>query len=401
MTDIVTEETTPLYLNIKTDVDGTDASGKLRNKFDFTICVDEKMLKDEIPVMYKFLYEYYKVLCLTVKNRPLVTMSYDRSISTATIAGVSEKYLKLTSEDDKPKYISTMKILYIDSRPDLENISLTTLSDSVVSNLMCIDNVTYTKHKTVINPDQIIYLGLNEDYFTDFDIDKLAEYGVKYFTLKMLRMKKLQNVIDNIIETFDGCPVYVVFDMSVCDPTCAPCVYRYPCEKVYGLNLDEIVGITKGISKMNIVGIDITGYDLRLDDKNLGFRVTCETVQTIIKNVFNIVEKRINIFNENTRFLIWRSVTDEDVGWHILRDVPLDVREDMLNRLSHDDIILFEVPTDDDGVEYENVYISSTTIAEQESKSYAICDDGDYTSCTLYPEEKVSMLFELLNVKPI
>jgi arginase family enzyme len=401
MTDIATEKTAPLYLNIKTDIDGTDACGKLRNKFDLTICADNKMLKDGIPVMYKFLYEYYKAVCLTVKNRPLITMSYDTSVSTATIAGVSEKYLKLTSENDKPKYISTMKILYIDSRPDIENISLSTLTDSVVSNLMCVNNVTYTKHKTVINPDQIIYLGLNEDYLTDFDIDMLSEYGMKYFTVKMLRMKKLQDVIDNIIETFDGCPVYVVFDMSVCDPACAPCVFRHPSDKIHGLNLDEIVGITKGISKMNIVGLDITGYDLRIDDKNLGFRVTCETVQTIIKNVFNIVEKRINIFNENTRFLIWKSVSDEDVGWHILRDVPLDVREDMLNRLSDDDIILFELPNDNGDGEYEDVYLSSTTMAEQESKSYAICDDGDYTSCTLYPEEKVSMMFELLNVKPL
>lgn len=393
----MTEETKPLYLNIKTNVEGTDACGKLRNKFDLTISGDGNMLKDGIPAMYKFLYEYYKVLYTTVKNRPLITMSHDTSISMASVAGVSEKYLKLTSENDKPKYVSTMKILYIDSRPDIEDTS-EIYANRVVSNLMCIDNVTLTKHKTVINPDQIIYLGLNDDCMTDFDIDMLKEYGSKYFTLKNIRTKKLQDIMDNIVESFGESPVYVVFDMSACAPSCAPCVFRPTMsEKMSGLHLDEIIGITKSLSKMNVVGLDITGYDLRIDDKNLGFRVTCETVQIIIKHIFNVTEKRINIFNEHTRFLIWRSVSDEDVGWHILRNVPLDIRESLLDRLKDDDIILFELPNENEDSEYEDVYISSTTIAEQEEKSYSICEDGDFVSCTLYPEDKVSMLFELLN----
>ncbi len=393
----------PYFINVETPIENTDGTNKIRNKYNYTISKDLYLQKDDnIPNIYNYIYKLYS----KINKKPIITTSFDSSISASTITGLSERYMNVSSENGKPKFTSNLKIIYIDSSPDLKDIYDNTMIDycnSIVSNVLCLNDYTYTKHNIVIDPSQIIYLGLNDDCLTDEDIFTLSEHKFEYFTLKKMRNKKINNILSHIIDCINDDPVLIVFDLSVCCADIAPCVVRSSDKdgkNVFsGINLDELIAITSQLSTLNIVGLDITGYDLRIDDTKIPFRVTCETVNIIIKNLFNIKEKKINIFNENTRFLIWRSINDNDLGWNILRNVPLELRIKLLEKLDEDDIITFTIPRDsNDEEDYEDVYISSTTMAEQETKSYALLDeDQDYTSCILYPEEKISMLFELLN----
>ena len=115
--------------------------------------------------------------------------------------------------------------------------------------------------------------------------------------------------------------------------------------------------------------------------------------------ILNLKQYSINIFNEHTRFLIYKPIdelcieTDDNIGdnygWYILRNVPLDMKNDILGKIEDDSIIILDI---EDNVQ---IMVSSTTIYEQNEKCYytaTSCKD-----CTLYPDEKMAMMFELVN----
>ena len=139
----------------------------------------------------------------------------------------------------------------------------------------------------------------------------------------------------------------------------------------------------------------------------------------------NLKESSLNIFNDYSKFLIYKPIynstdnsinlednstdnsinlednsvntdiddIEEDHGWFILRGMDLKTRNEILEIIG-DNIILMTIPDIDDNKDMD-VMVTATTIAEQNEISfYATSDPND---CALFPEEKASMMFELLN----
>jgi hypothetical protein len=158
----MTEQKERMFITIDTPIKDTTAKGKIRNVFDKTyesnLYDPENINEDGIPLLYNKIYNDYKNL---TDVKQLITLSFDQAITSASVCGKNEQYIQLTTEKGKGKYVSDMKILYIDSMPDLrcpDSTTILSFANGVVSNMLCIDNITYTKHKMAIDPKQIIYL---------------------------------------------------------------------------------------------------------------------------------------------------------------------------------------------------------------------------------------------------
>lgn len=386
------------FVSVEIPLPNTSAKGKLRNSFDIT--TNEKLYEgklENIPIIYNYIYKLYR----EKTNKINITMSFDKAISSASISGIAERYMQLgKTPDDKPNYYSNLKIIYINCVPDLKNIdsndnfTMQNIGNTVISNLLSINNITYTKHNILISPDQIIFVGLNELMLSDEDLQSLQDNGLEYYSLQTIRKLKLTQILTHIVGVCDGHPVHIVFNLGSCNVGTAPCtVKQSEIINTEGFSIDELKGLATGLSKVNIVGVDVTNYDLRIEDTNILLLQTCDTVRVFLKNLLNITEKKINIYNEHSRFLIWKPMDETDVGWYILRNVPTEIKLMLLEKLKQDDIITFEL----NELNYGDVYISSTTCEEQDLMSYAVTDDNDHFKCVLYPEEKISMKFELIN----
>jgi len=155
--------------------------------------------------------------------------------------------------------------------------------------------------------------------------------------------------------------------------------------------------ITKIIETLRnkVVSIDITGYNASSLNNTKDVNIL-KLMRLFMVDIMSLKEKKINIFSEDTRFLIYRPIEQEnsdDIGWYILRFTDLNKREEILKKIDADDIV--NITIDDDDGEEIDIYVTSTTISEQEQMSY-------YTATNildkcLFPTEKVSMLFELVN----
>ena len=139
--------------------------------------------------------------------------------------------------------------------------------------------------------------------------------------------------------------------------------------------------------------IDIVGYT---NESNLKSRLL---INKIYLNLLKQENIKVNIFDEESRFLIFKPLDEiydnngYDNGWYILRNVNNSMKRELLESLETDSIIMLEIPDDDkDDVE---IMITSTNINEQNEKCYYY--SKDYKDCCLYPDEKLSMGFELVN----
>lgn len=174
--------------------------------------------------------------------------------------------------------------------------------------------------------------------------------------------------------------------------------------RIKGLTKEEYFKVLSSVKKIdNIVGVCITGFDYSLitDDK---IKMQCDMLTTsIIRETVtaltDLKEKSINIFNEESYFLIWRPIYDtdedgdEDYGWYILRDCPLDMRERLMTEDLKDDDVIITDTVIKDGEEVDAM-ITKTTMKEQQDRSYY--SGGSYADCILFPHEKVAMMFEML-----
>ena len=122
--------------------------------------------------------------------------------------------------------------------------------------------------------------------------------------------------------------------------------------------------------------------------------------RVIIKSIFNIKEKSLNIFTEDSRFLIYRPVeqiSHDDIGWYIVKFLTIKERETFLKHLI-DNVVTISIPDVEKGIDIE-VYVTSTSGQEQNQKSfYTAKNMSDYC---LFPSEKISMIFELLNTEKV
>lgn len=333
------------------------------------------------------------------KNKTYINFSNDKSVSSSTIAAINELYAYRFGQIFK----SDLKIIYISDNCDLhlndyDDISKINYQNSVISNLLSIsiDEIkrSYTKHLIDCELEQFIFCGLQN--ISDVDESLLIKAKCKYYNLNILN-KKLQNIIENIVEENKDKPVAIIFDIN----SLSPKIIGKNTDKntdtntnKFGFNIDQINMMLKIFSNLDIKMIDIVGYT---NESNLKSRLL---INKIYLNLLKQENIKVNIFDEESRFLIFKPLDEiydnngYDNGWYILRNVNNSMKRELLESLEPDSIIMLEIPDDDKDDDVE-IMITSTNINEQNEKCYYY--SKDYKDCCLYPDEKLSMCFELVN----
>lgn len=443
------------------------AKNTIYNNFDYETqelmyVINEENEENNIPNIYNFVYEYIK--SLDRKYRPIV-FSPDYSISSSTCSAISERYIDKYSENNIVKFTTKMKIIYftpISHVNKLEHISAIEFSKSLLLNLFNRTEISYTKHHFTFPSENVLIYGLNDTLITNEDIEMLKLLNVNYYTL--FDIKKMDKEIYKKMDEFIGdSPIYIIYDMSVLSFEYSPCCFRFiaNCEKkskeIQGLSSKEITDVFKYLKKNNIVGLDITGFNLKNDTPDIAFKITSQSALLPLIHLLGMKEKKINIYNEQTKFIICKPLShnfelkknsillhekkqlfnhlkktnkdifethsdsdndndnvnvnnndndnenenenvnetsetessDDDIGWYIMRNVSVDIKDKLILQLMKEpnNMILYKI----DG---ECMYISFTTIEEQSQKSYYRAND--IKDKVLTPGEKINMAFNFL-----
>lgn len=405
----------PIFNTINTPYDPINSSGIIRNEFDNIINKDIYNNDN----MYEEMYNHFKKIFN--KDETYINISTDRAVSSSTLSALNEKYMYHIGNGFK----SDLKVLYIDSLMDMElnnydeKLTNHRYRNSVISNLLALSidediTRTYTKHKLPFQINQFIFLAQQEINPSEENI--LLNSNVVYYPYNNLK-KNPSYILDKIIKEIDSNPVAIVFDMSVFNENIAPCVIREDFKG--GIHIDQLNIILQKLYEMNKIHnnvkmLDITGHYLSLEDTNPAFRITIETITKIYSKIFDMKEYAINIYNEHTRFLIFKPVGElcvenqeteetednfidinkigDNYGWYILRNIPKEDREEIFKEIDDESIKIITINENGEDID---IMISSTTIYEQNEKCYYT--SASYKDCTLYPDEKISMMFELIN----
>lgn len=365
---------------------GGESYKNVKEHYDVILNPDNKAIE------LQEVYDYYKNP--ENKTNNLVTISEDKNISISTILGLNNNFVKKNGET----FDSNLRILYISPNPNISNQIENSLNNKIVSYSMDIleeeDEERPVTHSMPIDPKQIIYFGLDKN-INDDELVKLQELEIEYYDINNIRKKGIKPILNLILNKFADKPILCVIDLEAIDKKIAPCV-NFSTENFNGFNYDEINEISK-LLQNKVQYLDITNFNdsIDLDDKEksgIRTKMTSEVCRIFIKHIFDIKEKKINIFTEDSRFLIYRPefVEDEDgdIGWYILRFLELEQKEQLLKHLEEDSIVHLDV--EDIG----GVYITATTMNEQNEKCYYT---SNITDCCLFPQEKFLMAFELLN----
>jgi len=385
-----------IFTSVNTPHDPINSVGIIRNEFDNIITKEAY----EQANIYNNLYNQFKKI-ITNKQNCYINISTDRAISSTTLSSINELFMYKNGKI----YESDLKIIYIDSICDLDinnyddEMTNKSYRKSVVSNLLTISNDeditrSYTQHALPLQLSQFIFMGMQD--ISSHEENMLLNGNSSYYKLERLN-KNLDKILDSIVNKCGSSPVAIVFDMSVFNFQLAPCIIRDNTDdKTKGLNLDQFNLILQKLSTIkNIKLIDITGHYLALSDTTPAYRVTIETITTIYSRLLNLKEYKLNIYNENTRFLIYKPVEElennDEYGWYILRNIPNEYKNDLLKEIDHENIMFINIDGDDD----VEIMVTSTTMMEQNEKCYYTATS--YKDCTLYPYEKMDMCFELIN----
>jgi len=301
--------------------------------YDFKI--QPEMFENNIEAQNMLQNEMNRVL---KTNNKIITIGYDGSVSNSTISCTNKKY-------------ADMNIIWIDRFLDIGDQSQSS-DNSVISMLL----------QNGIQDEQIIYYGID-------NLDDIANNKSMYYTARKIKsMGKIIN--DGIHKKVDSKPVHVCLDMKILN----------------NLDMSYVVSLLNGL---NIVAMDIVYVE---DNKEM-----CVMIRELLVQIFGIKKRKVNLFTEDSYFLIYRPVdqTDPhiDIGWYILRGLSMEQRNDLLTRIDTDQIISFDLEIDDNII---SIFITKTTINEQQEKDYLSA--LTINDCTLFPEEKEHMAFELVNL---
>jgi len=340
---------------IKTELDDTEkAYNLIKNEYDYIIKSED--LNTEKKNLFKL-----------IKNEKKTIKVSNDSISTLSLLGAYVEYNIVKNED----------IYY-------SNIGLLIISDKYIEDLVThISGIAMEDQQKInmilhLHNEQIVYIDCGMD---DFEVEMINTMKIRNFNLNLMKKKPI--ISKKLINDFSNTPVYVIIDMSAID---------YKQENSSKLNFKKITFLIDILKNLNIVCLDLINY--KLTDEKESIKLG-QIGKILMKDLMNIKETKINIYNEYSRFLIFRPSTQiivEDSGWYILRGIDNETNERLLKSINHDSIIEEEIETN--GV-YMTILISTTTMEEQNKKSYFI--DHTITECILFPDEKMDMLFELVN----
>lgn len=364
------------------------APNEIKQKYDFEISSFNNSVVDlvnkniELCKGYQQLYEHVLEYSKEHVNQTIITIGGDHSISTGTIAAMNEKYMRQNGDH----ITSDLIVLYIDAFPDLYDFNTSTnkdLNEMVAASLLGFCGTSFTQSKLLLKPEQFIYYGLIND-----NDDMVNELGMPYLSAKKINMLGIDDSMNAIKEMIKNKPVHVTLDMKVFNSSITQSVIPLNDK---GLSLEQVEKLLIGI-KNNIVSCDISEFNPCVGSPE-SIRVTRESIRYLLARTFDMKEKSINIFTEDSQFLIYRPIEQEnpyaDIGWYILKELDMNTRNEFINQIENDDIKIIEI----EGEEY---FITKTTMNEQYGKSYYSAKTINDT--VLFPEEKISMCFELLNI---
>lgn len=338
---------------------------------------------------------------------PIITLSPDPSISASTIAGAAEKFILVDNDErDRPIVHTSLHVLYFDMSPDLSSEPYDTYDaykGAVLSDVLGIRPDSFSMRRVVVPPQQVAIIGLDDDMIDEDQRDTIIEKKLDIYTIQQIKLKGIENIMKIIIDKFKFQNVHIVFDLSCVQKKFAPSVlreeYTGPMKKTtdIGFDLEQIQHIMTHIKELKYLnGIDIVGYNFgpksEREKHTIANLITVKTISLIVTSIIPLDQKSINLFNEESKFLIWRRVDDPDpIGWHILRNMELSQREEIIKAVGDK---IETIPIQDDDESYYAL-IAVTTIKEQREKSYYV--SKSLNDMCLTPNEKVSMLYELLN----
>ena len=401
----------PYFININTDNDIFSSVGYVKNTFDKCIKLDISQ-EDALNNNYKF----YK----TLQNKIPVTISPYKLVSSFTIPALNENYIYKELNEfvpgDHPKFKSSLNILYISSKPNLDNYKKYTfkeLTSSIISN-SCGYIPTYTKHNMQLDISQFIFFGLNPDELTEEFKNKTD----RYYEVNQVKGEKLKKTLKFLCNKLQDEPVHIVFDLDILSTNISPLSMRDTLiirDDKDNINLEELTLILQELKTLNIVGLDIVNYFLINDDKSIVNRIQAETIQKIYGILLKLSTKSFNVFNEYSKFLIFKpleeieendinDINDNYIGWYIMRGInTIEQREELMSKIIDDQIIMIKIDDDIDNNDNNNkdnkekcIYVTTTTIYDQNDFSYYSSDS--FLDKRLYPDEKVDMMFELVNL---
>lgn len=322
--------------------------------------------------LYKYIHDYLQSNTSDI----MVTVGGDNTLSTSTCLAIN---------DIKN---GNLKILYISPYPNTNTYDANTnnnLNDMVITSIMgnLLPPIVSCNTKYIL-PQQIILYGLQDDANTEYLDDKFMEY------FKGSKINKLGDdiFIGEIINTISDSNVHVIIDMKI---------FGDNYTKVDGYNIkdplkyEHINKLLMSIKK-NIVSMDITEFNPSICGSDESKKVR-EVARDIIRDVFDIKEKSINIMNENTQFLIYRpfeQINSSDIGWYILSGLSINEMNNLLNFIGDDEIKTIDI----DGEDY---LITKTTMNDQNEKTFYHAKTINDT--TLFPNEKIDMCFRILDIK--
>ena len=360
----------------------------IKEKYDYEIqngILQSQATDDSVMagIGYNLLYQYILKYKGDFPNDKIVTVGGDSSIIASTIPAINESYMTLQGQE----VVSKLKVLIIDAEPNLHNESTfnnACLNRMSMGSVMGIMEHPLAKFKLLLDTNQIIYMGLRDIDDTEEEI--LSNMGIIYFDMKKINVLGINNVIKTVKEYIGSDPLHLSVSMKGFDPQIAPSVTT---KYKNGLSYEDMIKITKGLSP-SVVSLDVVEFDAAVGTEREK-RLTGELCRQIISNSVGIKEKSLNIFNEDSEFLIFRPMSQEaptDYGWYILKEMDIETKLEILKNLKSDQIISLDI----DGTDY---LITKTTMNEQNERS---CFTSQCVQdMALFPEEKQSMVFELIS----
>jgi hypothetical protein len=331
------------------------------NMFNFSK-TDDNIIN--IPPGYSLLYTYILKYSKMNPTTKIITIGGDRSISASTISAMNEKYMVHVGDTCR----SNLKVLYIGPYSDLDIFDQfqKSLSEMVISTLIGMNEPTFIKNKLLIDPDQLLYLGVN-----DTEVDDISSYGINCISHKKMNQIGVTNIVKTIISLFgSSSPIHISFDVRVLD----------------NVKIQDMLEIFTQL-KSYVVSIDIVEFNVESrKSKNNIFDIK-KAIHETISILFDIKEKSINIFNEHSEFLIYRPLCQKsivDYGWYIVRGMSIEDKNKILQHISIDNI-----------VSINKYLVTKTSMDEQNNKSYGV--NTNINDCVLFPDEKIAMCFELVN----
>lgn len=385
----------PYFVNIKTPFEVCSTDKNIKNKFDLILDLDTSK-KD----IYNELYTRYK----TFDDKRIITISSTKAVSLITIPAINEKYmfrqLNQHIPGEHPQFKSNLNIIYISSKPDLNklnNWTLRELSSCIVSNSIGKLTSTITKHNLLLDLSQFVFFGISNEKIENMNFDQIKLETNGIYLDEDIKGERLRKTLKFIEKKFEqNKPIHIVFDLEILSQTISPLSFRYDYElqNNKGVNLDELYIILESFRKLNIVGLDIVNYNLVNDNKSIINRIQSETIQRIYGTLLNLSIRSFNVFNENSRFLIFKPLEDisNDIGWYILRGGDIELRNELMIKINEGQIITVKI---EENNEEQEIFVTTTTIFDQNEYSYY--SSNDFLDKRLYPDERMDMMFELLN----